>query len=64
MCTIDAEQELRTCIYETRCLMTYKQCMHSRTCIYINIIMYEFMTAAVSGHELNRLRMQRLLNGC
>lgn len=60
MCTIDAEQEFRTCIYETRCLLTN----NSRTCIYINIIMYEFMTAAVSGHELNRLRMQRLLNGC
>lgn len=62
MCTIDAEQELRTCIYETRCLLT----MYAFTYmyIYINIIMYEFMTAAVSGHELNRLRMQRLLNGC
>lgn len=64
MCTIDAEQELRTCIYETRCLLTNNVCIHVHVYIYINIIMYEFMTAAVSGHELNRLRMQRLLNGC
>lgn len=64
MCTIDAEQELRTCIYETRCLLTNNECIHVHVYIYINIIMYEFMTAAVSGHELNRLRMQRLLNGC
>lgn len=44
----------------------YLQTMYAFTYmyIYINIIMYEFMTAAVSGHELNRLRMQRLLNGC